>query len=195
MKRILTLVLVVAAAVVLVTAGVAFSYKRRAVAPAPAALIEETDEESLLSDLSEETDEEDLEDEDSLELEEEAGASEMELDAAEDSTGQAVDQSSQRSQSGQTTQNFTVEADDAGFYPSGTITVSGGARVSITFSVRATGVYFNGLEIKSQYFNTGAIRPGASRTVTFTAPETGFTFSSYWPNSNVKKVDGQVVVE
>ncbi len=89
---------------------------------------------------------------------------------------------------------FTIEADDSGFYPSGTITVSKGDRVKITFVVRTSGTYYGGLDFRSSVWgDTGTVKPGESTTVEFTADKT-FTFTSYWPVSNVKKADGQVVV-
>ncbi len=88
---------------------------------------------------------------------------------------------------------FTIEADDDGLYPSETINVNKGDKVSIIFKVRKTGVYYGGLDFKSSVFNTGAVLPGQSTTVEFTAEDT-FTFTSYWPKKNVKKADGKVVV-
>lgn len=89
---------------------------------------------------------------------------------------------------------FTIEADDTGFYPSGMVTVSKGGLVKITFSVRAAGTYFGGLDFRSEVWgDTGTVKPGESKTVEFTAGKT-FTFTSYWPASNQKKADGQVIV-
>lgn len=89
--------------------------------------------------------------------------------------------------------SVTVEADDRGLYPE-TITVPKGATVRLTFKVRSSGVYYGGLDFKSNKFITPAIPPGGSNSVTFTADET-FTYSSYWPRSGVKKAEGTVVVE
>jgi len=93
---------------------------------------------------------------------------------------------------------FTIEADDAGFYPSGTISVSKGEQVQIIFKVRTTNVYYGGLEFESNpitYFDTGKISPGDQKTVSFTA-DASFSFTSYLPEdySKVPKKTGQVVV-
>lgn len=89
-------------------------------------------------------------------------------------------------------QKFTIEADDYGFYPSGDVSVAKNSNVEITFKVRNTNVYYGGLQIKSEKFDTGSIAPGGEKTVSFVADKT-FTFTSYWPLSGVKKADGQVV--
>lgn len=86
-----------------------------------------------------------------------------------------------------------LEADDAGFYPSGTVEVDQGETVRITFEVRTGTTYFGGLDFRSEKFNTGTVKPGESTTVEFIADKP-FTFTSYWPASNVKKADGQVVI-
>lgn len=91
------------------------------------------------------------------------------------------------------TRQFTIEADDAGIYPN-MIEVNKGDNVMITFNVRSTNVYYGGLDIKSSQFETGTIMSGSSKTVTFTADQ-GFTFSSFWPATGVKKADAQVVVK
>lgn len=92
------------------------------------------------------------------------------------------------------TKEFTIEADDGGFYPSGTVTVNKGDNVKITFKVRTSGTYFGGLDFRSSVWgDTGTVKPGESTIVEFTADKT-FTFTSYWPVSNVKKAAGQVIV-
>ncbi len=87
---------------------------------------------------------------------------------------------------------IVIEADDNGNYPT-SITVNEGDNVKVTFKVREDNVYYGGLDFRSSYFNTGKIRPGSSKTVEFIADKT-FTYTSYWPSSNVKKADGTVVV-
>ncbi len=89
--------------------------------------------------------------------------------------------------------NITVEADDNGLYPA-TITVQKGAMINLTFLVRSSNVYYGGLEFRSPKFRTPPIFAGGSNSVTFTADES-FTYSSYWPRSNVKKADGRVEVK
>lgn len=88
---------------------------------------------------------------------------------------------------------FTIEADDKGFYPSNTITAAKGELVRVTFKVRTSSVYYGGLQIKGKLFNTGDIKPGQSATVEFTA-DFDSTFASYWPSSGVKKADGKIDV-
>lgn len=89
--------------------------------------------------------------------------------------------------------SFKVEADDAGFYPQ-SLAVRKGEKVKIVFKIREKGVYFGGLDIRSDQFKTGAVKPGGEEEVEFIAGES-FTFTSYWPASGVKKADGKVTVE
>lgn len=103
-----------------------------------------------------------------------------------------VTQAMQTTQTVQT-KEFTIEADDSGFYPSSTINVNKNNTVKITFKVRSTGVYYGGLDFRSSKWNTVSASPGGSATVQFVADST-FTFSSYWPSSGVKKADGQIIV-
>jgi len=92
-------------------------------------------------------------------------------------------------------QKVTLEADDSGFYPSGTLSFTPGTTVQLTFFVRTTNVYSAGLEIRSELFNTGGIAPGGSKTVTFDAPSSKVSFTSYWPSSGVKKASGIIDVD
>ncbi len=87
----------------------------------------------------------------------------------------------------------TIVADDLRFTPA-EVRAPRGATVTITFQVAEEEVYYGGLSVRSEVFNTGPIAKGASKTVSFTADQ-GFTFSSYWPTSGVKKADGRVIVE
>ena len=91
-------------------------------------------------------------------------------------------------------QEITLEADDAGFYPSSEIKVMKGSKVKLTFVVRTSGVYYAGLDFRSSKFSTSRIDPGGSTTVEFTADES-FEFKSYWPATGVLKAIGQVTVE
>lgn len=84
--------------------------------------------------------------------------------------------------------SFTLEADDAGFYPSSTLTVVKGTPVTITFNVRTDTVYYGGLDFRSDHFPTAAALPGQSATVQFTADKS-FVITSYWPSSGVRKAD------
>jgi hypothetical protein len=89
---------------------------------------------------------------------------------------------------------FTLEADDFGFYPQSTIEVPKGAKVKITFVVRTSNVYYGGLDFRSPKFETRQVRPGEKATVEFVADES-FTFTSYWPLSGVQKTTGRVIVK
>lgn len=82
-------------------------------------------------------------------------------------------------------QSFTIHADDAGADLTN-LAVQQGTKVTITFAVSATGVYYGGLDFRSSVLNTGTIKPGESKTISFTA-DSSFTFTPYWPASNVKK--------
>lgn len=91
-------------------------------------------------------------------------------------------------------EEFTIEADDVGLYPS-PIEVTKGNTVKITFVVRAQGTYFGGLDFRSTVWgDTGKVSPGSSKTVEFIAAET-FEYKSYWPSSNVLKAIGMVMVK
>ncbi|MCH7883102.1 hypothetical protein IIA95_01650 [Patescibacteria group bacterium] len=90
---------------------------------------------------------------------------------------------------------FIIEADDAGFYPNGNLTVNKGDTVKITFKVRSTGVYFGGLDFRgAPYFTSPKVLPGGETTVEFTADQS-FTYSSYWPASSILKSSGTITVE
>ncbi|MEK7664429.1 MAG: Kazal-type serine protease inhibitor domain-containing protein [Patescibacteria group bacterium] len=87
-----------------------------------------------------------------------------------------------------------LEADDNGFYPNSDIKVRREENVKITFKIRTTNVYYAGLDIRSSKFNTGKINPGESKTVEFIAEES-FTFTSYWPASEIVKANGKVTIQ
>lgn len=83
--------------------------------------------------------------------------------------------------------SFTIHAnDDSADHEA--ISVKKGAQVSLTFSVDSAGVYHGGLQFKSDSpaIDSGAIAPGDSKTVTFTAGSS-FSFQPYWYASGVKK--------
>lgn len=89
---------------------------------------------------------------------------------------------------------FVIEADDAGLYPNGDLTVNKGDRVKITFKVRSVGVYFGGLDFRgAPYFTSPKVLAGGETTVEFTADQS-FTYSSYWPASSVLKSTGTITV-
>ncbi|MBI3045940.1 MAG: hypothetical protein HYY86_00125 [Candidatus Harrisonbacteria bacterium] len=89
---------------------------------------------------------------------------------------------------------FKLEADDSGFYPSGILTVPKGSKVKIHFIVRISNVYYGGLDFRSPKFKTESVKPGGITSVEFTADES-FEFSSYWPASGVLKSTGKVAVQ
>ena len=93
---------------------------------------------------------------------------------------------------------FFIEADDRGFYIDGadigSISADSGETLKITFSVRSTGVYYNGLDFKGCGLNIGKAGPGDSIiTVPFT-PSSTCTITSYWPSSSRVKDNLQVIV-
>lgn len=92
---------------------------------------------------------------------------------------------------------FTIEADDNGFYQDGTritsLNVGTGETITINFKVRTTNVYFGGLEFKSSDYgiDTPDVAPGGSTIVEFKADNSG-NISSYWPSSNRLKATLQI---
>lgn len=66
------------------------------------------------------------------------------------------------------------------------IAVKKGDVVSITFKVDPNNTYHGGLKFVSDDIDTGAIAPGESKTVTFTA-KSSFEFVPYWPRNNRRK--------
>lgn len=85
---------------------------------------------------------------------------------------------------------FTIELDDYGVYPN-SIVVNKDDNVKITFKVRNNNVYYGGLDARSDYFDTGKIAPGESKTIEFKAINS-FKFTTYWPSSGVVKSQGTV---
>lgn len=83
---------------------------------------------------------------------------------------------------------FAVEADDNGFYPS-KLQAKIGDRIRISFRFRDSSIYFAGLDIKGPFpdvkYKVGGQQPVAAE---FTMKgETRIT--SWWPSSGVKKAD------
>jgi len=83
---------------------------------------------------------------------------------------------------------FRIEGDDYILAPDN-VTAKKGGNVTIEFYVRTSGVYYGGLQFNSSYFDTGAMKKGESKNVSFVA-DRNFTFTSYWPASKVRKADG-----
>jgi FtsP/CotA-like multicopper oxidase with cupredoxin domain len=81
----------------------------------------------------------------------------------------------------------TVKANDQSATPE-VITVKKGDKVTITFTVLEQGTYHGGLQFTSidPAVQSGAIKPGDSGDVTFTATKS-FDFTPYWYQSGVKK--------
>lgn len=87
---------------------------------------------------------------------------------------------------------FTLEADDGGFYPN-SLVVSRGSRVKIDFLVKASNVR-NSLEFRSDKFKTDPVNPGASTVVEFTAEEP-LVFYSYWPGTDIIRGKGSLIIK
>ncbi len=79
---------------------------------------------------------------------------------------------------------FYVELDDNGAYPASG-TAAKGSTVTVTFKVRPTNVFYNGLVVTSNANNLGKIDAGQSKTITFTAVEDE-TFAAQWITGNTK---------
>lgn len=80
---------------------------------------------------------------------------------------------------------FTINANDD-TADIKTLNVKKGDTVKVTFKVDTSGVYYGGLEFKSDVVSTKPLKPGESETVTFTADKS-FDFTPYWYQSQVKK--------
>jgi len=95
------------------------------------------------------------------------------------------------------TQEFSIESDDNGYYIDGnqvqSIDVTQGNTVKINFIVRTTNVAFGGQEYRSSEFDNLNVNIGDSGEVQFTAGST-FNIDSYWPNTNNFKATLQIVV-
>ncbi len=91
-------------------------------------------------------------------------------------------------------QSFAIEADDRGFYPPDTITVSRGTSIILTLKVRTDNVYYGGLTFRSAKFNDLTLKPGASGSIQFIADE-NTTIASFWPLSGVHKADLHIVIQ
>lgn len=88
---------------------------------------------------------------------------------------------------------FIVVASDDLLDPA-SVEVNKGDEVRITFRVQSP-VYFGGLEFKGlPYFKTGTLHAGEEETVSFIAEES-FEYGSYWPQSDVIKQFGSVIVK
>lgn len=79
---------------------------------------------------------------------------------------------------------FYVEMDDKGAYPASG-TAAKNTTVTVTFKMRSTNVFYNGLIVKSNKYDLGKIQGGQSKTITFKAVE-DITFVGQWPNGASK---------
>ncbi len=109
------------------------------------------------------------------------------------STGTAVPETSGVMET-KVIKQFTLEADDSGFYPTREITVLKGTNVELTFKVRNSNVYYGGLQFRSIKFDSGTVKPGSSVTVNFNADQS-FNFTSFWPATGFVKAVGKIIVE
>ncbi len=105
----------------------------------------------------------------------------------------SVQQQTQQTQT--SAKEFSVEADDNGFYPA-SITVNKGDHIKLTLKVREQGVYFSGLKFTatSVNYNSGDVKPGAQTLYEFDATDS-FKISSWWPSSSRFKADFSVNVK
>lgn len=74
--------------------------------------------------------------------------------------------------------------DDKGAYPASG-TAAKNTSVTVTFKMRSTNVFYNGLVVKSNKYDLGKIQGGQSKTITFKANE-DITFVGQWPNGASK---------
>ncbi|MBI4043970.1 MAG: hypothetical protein HY393_04160 [Candidatus Diapherotrites archaeon] len=81
---------------------------------------------------------------------------------------------------------FTIEFDDAGFYPN-EVQASEGDTVKITFQQRTTNIGFGGGDLISELFNSGTIPPGGTYVAQFAMPGTDVKVDNWWPNKAVYK--------
>lgn len=89
---------------------------------------------------------------------------------------------------------YSITVDDSKFEPS-QVSAKAGEIVELTITCAEQNVYFAGARVESDYFNTGAIAVGASKTVSFTMPNKDVIMTDYWPSTNVKKADGWIRLE
>lgn len=101
------------------------------------------------------------------------------------STSEPEQQTTSEPQTAATKTNFTVNATDDSADVM-TLNVKKGDKITVTFNVKQDGVYHGGLEFRSDVVSSGPIKPGGSKTVTFTADQS-FDFIPYWYQSNVQK--------
>ncbi len=83
-------------------------------------------------------------------------------------------------------QEFSVEADDRGFYMDGkdvnSIAVQSGSPVKLLLTVRSNGVYYSGLDFSGCDQRTVGAKPGGTAMLEF-VPSEICTITSYWPST------------
>jgi len=89
---------------------------------------------------------------------------------------------------------FTIEADDYGFYPS-TIKAKIGDKVKINFKFRDDSIYFAGLDIKGPFENIEYKLKGEQPVKREFTMKDETRIISYWPASGVKKATLTVEVD
>lgn len=90
------------------------------------------------------------------------------------------------------TKEFTIEADDNGFYPS-TIKAKIGDKVKINFKFRDNSIYFAGLDVKGPFPDINYKLKGEQPVTREFIMKDETKIISYWPASGVKK--GDLIVE
>ncbi|MDO8537614.1 MAG: hypothetical protein Q7S21_01895 [archaeon] len=94
----------------------------------------------------------------------------------------------------QIVRKYSITVDDSKFDPV-EVNAKAGEIVELTITCAEQNVYFAGARVESEYFNTGAIAVGESKTVSFTMPSKDVKMTNYWPETNVKKADGWIKLE
>ena len=89
---------------------------------------------------------------------------------------------------------FTVEADDRGFYPSA-IKAKIGDKVIIHFKFRDDSIYFAGLDVKGPFDDINYKLKGEQPVTREFTMKDETRIVSYWPSSGVKKATLTVEVE
>jgi len=67
-----------------------------------------------------------------------------------------------------------------------TFNIAAGDLINLTVKVKTTGVYYGGLDLRSNVVSTNTILPGQSKTVSFLASKS-FDIHAFWPSSEVEK--------
>lgn len=89
---------------------------------------------------------------------------------------------------------FTVEADDNGFYPN-TIKAKIGDKVKINFKFRDDSIYFAGLDVKGPFEDIKYKLKGEQPITREFTMKDETKITSYWPASGVRKADLMVEIE